>query len=96
MSQRTPSHQVASDRSVVVTAPRRSAENASSWTTSGQAGKYRSRPFATTASPTRTKDAGVALEVRLVAADEVLQVPSSHGWSGATWFGTKSRISPRP
>ena len=44
MSHRTPSHWLASVRSVPATAPRRSGENASSCTTSGHAGKYGSRP----------------------------------------------------
>ena len=58
MSQRTPSHCSAIDSSVSTTAERSSGENAFSCTTSGQAGKYGSRPFASTRPPTSTKDAG--------------------------------------
>ena len=95
MSQRTPSHWVAIDRSVP---SRRPADrtNASSWTTSGHAGKYGSRPFATTTSPTRTNDAGSRSRSASSPRTKYSGCSSSHGWSGATWLGTKSRISPSP
>ena len=44
--------------------PRRSGENAFSCTTSGHAGKYGSRPFARTRSPTRDERRRVALRGR--------------------------------
>ena len=58
MSQRTPSHWSAIEPSVSITAARRSGEKAFSCTTSGQAGKYGSRPLASTRSPTLTNEAG--------------------------------------
>ena len=58
MSQRTPSHCSAIEASVSTTASRRAREKAFSCTTSGQAGKYGSRPFASTLPPTRTNEAG--------------------------------------
>ena len=74
MSQRTPSHWAAIEPSVSITAARRSGENAFSCTTSGQAGKYGSRPLASTPPPTRDERGRVALEVLLAAAHEVLGV----------------------
>ena len=74
MSQRTPSHWSAIEPSVSITAPRRSGEKAFSWTTSGQAGKYGSRPFASTRSPTATNDAGSRSRSSSLPRDEVLRV----------------------
>ncbi len=64
-----------------ITAPRRSGENAFSCTTSGQAGKNGSRPFASTRSPTWTNEAGSRSRSSSLAADEVLGVrrPSTGG-----------------
>ena len=58
MSQRKPSQRVASSRSNSPTAARSAGANALSWTTSGHAGKYGSRPRATIDEPTRSHDAG--------------------------------------
>ena len=58
MSQRTPSHCAPSVRSSARTASRSPGENALSCTTSGQAGKYGSRPRATIAARRRSHEAG--------------------------------------
>ena len=61
-----------SSRGSPLTAPRRSGENASSCTTSGHAGKYGSRPVRDDELADADERPRVALEVGLVAADEVL------------------------
>ena len=79
-----------------ITAARRSGENAFSCTTSGQAGKYGSRPFASTRSPTLTNEAGSCSRSSSLPQTKYSGWADVHAWSGATWFGTKSRISFRP
>ena len=60
MSQRTPSHCPAMLERVSITAERNPWSNAFNWSTSGQAGKYGSRPQANTLSPMATKERGSA------------------------------------
>ena len=96
MSQRTPSHWSAIRRSVSITAARSAGEKASSWTTSGHAGKYGSRPLASTLPATSTNDAGSSRRSSAVPWTKRSGCVVVHGWSGATWFGTKSRIRPKP
>ena len=74
MSHRTPSHCSAMSRSVAMTVVRRAGANALSCTTSGQAGKYGSRPLASTEPSIATKDPGSSSSSWLAAPDEELRV----------------------
>src|SRR6478609_1297823 len=96
MSHRTPSHWSAMDPTVCTAASRRPGSMALSCTTSGHAGKYGSRPLANTRPPTATKDAGSAVRSASVPATKISGRSVVQGWSGATWLGTKSRISRMP
>ena len=96
MSQRTPSHWSAMSRSVSTTAARSCGENALSCTTSGQAGRYGSRPQAQTAPPTSMNDSGSAARSSAVPWTNSSGWATVHGWSGATWFGTKSSMQAEP
>ena len=60
MSQRTPSQRSAIEPTTSAAAARTAGCDASSWSTSGHAGKYGSRPRAMTASPTARKLVGSA------------------------------------
>ena len=96
MSQRTPSHWSRIPFSVSIAAARSRAEKAFSCTMSAQAGKYGSRPQASTRSPARTNERGSRARSSSVPATKKSGCSTVHGWSGATWLGTKSRISPIP
>src|SRR3954452_8995542 len=90
MSQRTPSAWPAMSASVSMTARRSDGANASSWATSGHGAKYGSRPRATIDEPTWMKAAGSAANASAVPSTKRSGWSTTHGWSGATWFGTKS------
>ena len=87
MSQRIPSHCPAMSPSVCAVAARIAGENAFSCTTSGHAGKYGSRPWASTRSPARSQPAAA----RMSDSSPLMNSPGwllTQGWSGATWLGT--------
>ena len=88
MSQRSPSHCAPTSTSVSATALRSPSENASSCTTSGHGGKYGSRPRATIPPAVRAKSAGRSASSSSEPGMKYSGCDASHGWSGATWFGT--------
>ena len=96
MSQRTPSAWLPMSMSVAAAASRSPGANALSCATSGHGGKYGSRPRAMTASPTCRKPPGSRARSSALPWTKYSGWSASQGWSGATWFGTKSSRSRTP
>ena len=95
MSHRTPSHCSAMSRSVSMTSARRAGANALSCTTSGQAGKYGSRPLASTEPSIATKDPGIVLEVLAAAAHEEFRVRARPRVVGCDVVGDEVQDEPQ-
>ena len=79
MSQRMPSHCSAISAMVSITACRSPGWKALSWSTSGHAGKYGSRPQANTFPPTATNDAGSLPRIVGVSLNEVFGMIADPG-----------------